>query len=540
MDSLLFITFFFASIFLIFQYYQLRKEKRKKYNTLIKNWGTSDKDRYINFDRTERYFLKTGHHLTSYQSISQNTIVDLDLHEVFRFINRTLSSIGEQFLYYKFLTIQYPHKKSNFSNLVQFFQHKEKERLQIQSILQQLATPRGYYVEKLIHDPHIKAPPYYWFCFLSSIITFISIVLSIWHSPLLLLVIPLFIINMAMHYVNKKNVDHYSEGLSVLFKMLKVKSKLKPYFENEINNVSTKELKKLKIYSYFIQFTSDNDQDPIAQLLIWNIELLKILFNVEVIAFYSCIQKLEKHKNTIDELFQYIGQIDAAQSIANVLSGELITCQSHFSKHFHVEEIVHPLLKDCTPNSFSLNKKGMLLTGSNMSGKTTFIRTVSINALLAQTFDFCFGKHYNAPYFKIYSSIRINDSLKENTSYYLQEVKSIKKIVEASQESTPSLFVMDELFKGTNTIERIKSANAILSYLSKGNHYTFVATHDLELTELQSDRYELWHFSEIVKDEKIYFDHKLKKGKLSRFNAIEILKLNDYPEEIINTCLDEL
>ncbi|MBD0401023.1 DNA mismatch repair protein MutS [Flammeovirga sp. EKP202] len=538
MKSLFFVILFLLFLFLLLQYYHNRKEKKKRYHSLLENWGKENEDRYINFDRVNRYFLKSKHSSNTYQTIAENTVADLDLHDIFRFINRTLSSIGEQFLYYKFLTIQSPHQKNNFTNLVQFFQQKENERIQIQSILQQLASPRGYNVEKLIHDPHLKIPSYYWFCFLSSITTFISIVLSVWYPSLLLLVIPLFIINMAMHYVNKKNVDHYSEGLSVLFKMLKVKSKLKPYFENEINNVSTKELKKLKIYSYFIQFTSDNDQDPIAQLLIWNVELLKILFNVEVIAFYSCVQKLGKHKNTIDELFQYIGLIDSAQSIANVLSGELITCQPHFSKHFHVEEIIHPLLKDCTPNSFSLNKKGMLLTGSNMSGKTTFIRMVSINALLAQTFDFCFGKHYNAPYFKIYSSIRISDSLKENTSYYLQEVKSIKKIVEASQESAPSLFVMDELFKGTNTIERIKSANAILSYLSKGNHYTFVATHDLELTELQSDRYELWHFSEIVKDEKIYFDHKLKKGKLSRFNAIEILKLNDYPEEIINTCLE--
>ncbi|WP_172665842.1 AAA family ATPase [Flammeovirga sp. OC4] len=319
--------------------------------------------------------------------------------------------------------------------------------------------------------------------------------------------------------------------------MIKVKSKLSPYFKNQIDDVSTKELQKLKVYSYFIQFTTDNDQDPFAQLLIWNIELLKIVFNVEVIAFYLCIRKLNNHRKTIDDLFQYIGKIDAAQSIANVQSDEFLTCRPTFSDQFEAVNLIHPLIENCVPNTFSLDKKGMLLTGSNMSGKTTFIRSVAINALLAQTFDFCFCKHYNAPYFKIYSSIRINDSLKENTSYYLQEVKSIKKIVEASQESTPSLFVMDELFKGTNTIERIKSANAILSYLSKGNHSTFVATHDLELTELQSDRYELWHFSESVKDEKIYFDHKLKKGKLSRFNAIEILKLNDYPEEIINTCL---
>ena len=126
--------------------------------------------------------------------------------------------------------------------------------------------------------------------------------------------------------------------------------------------------------------------------------------------------------------------------------------------------ISHPLISSCIVNDLSLNNESLLLTGSNMSGKTTFIRSVAINSILAQTINTCFAKEYIAPYFKIYSSIRITDDLLENTSYYLDEVLTMKKLVDASMLDSPCLFVLDEIFKGTNTVERISGGKAILSF----------------------------------------------------------------------------
>lgn len=176
----------------------------------------------------------------------------------------------------------------------------------------------------------------------------------------------------------------------------------------------------------------------------------------------------------------------------------------------------------------------MLLTGSNMSGKTTFIRTVAVNSILAQTLHICFGKSYTAPFYKIYSSIRITDDLLDDTSYYLEEVLTVKELVEAAKNKQPNLFVLDEIFKGTNTIERISGGKAILSYLNKPNHTVLVSTHDIELTDLlQKENYELFHFSEQIVDDTLIFDHKLKAGKLQTRNAIKILELYKYPSEII-------
>jgi DNA mismatch repair ATPase MutS len=238
-------------------------------------------------------------------------------------------------------------------------------------------------------------------------------------------------------------------------------------------------------------------------------------------------------------MFLFIGEIDAAISTASLKSGSYKICSPTFSdkNELFVQEVYHPLIDNCITNNFNLSGKSMLLTGSNMSGKTTFIRTVAINSLLAQTLHICFATVYTAPFYKIYSSIRITDDLLDNTSYYLQEVLNIKELIDVSKDSSPCLFVLDEIFKGTNTVERISGGKAILSFLNKKNHTVLVSTHDIELTELlEKDTYELFHFSEQIENNSLYFDHKLKGGKLTTRNAIKILDLYKYPPEIIKNA----
>lgn len=114
---------------------------------------------------------------------------------------------------------------------------------------------------------------------------------------------------------------------------------------------------------------------------------------------------------------------------------------------------------------------------------------------------------------KIYSSIRISDDIAEGTSYYLQEVLTVKRFIDASQEPAPCLFALDELFKGTNTTERIAAGKAVLAHLNRGPHLVLVSTHDVELADLlRKDGYELHHFREEVIDGKLVFDYQLHTG----------------------------
>src|SRR5690606_21067574 len=193
----------------------------------------------------------------------------------------------------------------------------------------------------------------------------------------------------------------------------------------------------------------------------------------------------------------------------------------------------HPLLVGFVSNSIALKNKSALLTGSNMSGKTTFIRTIGINAILAQTINTCFAREFIMPALKIHSVIRISDDLLSDKSYYFEEVGSIRDVLKESVSGFQHLFLLDEIFKGTNTVERIAAGKSVLSYLNNGDNIVLITTHDLELAEFLSETFDLYHFTEIIEDETILFDYKIKTGNLKTTNAIRILELNNYPPEVI-------
>ncbi|ELM3672584.1 DNA mismatch repair protein MutS, partial [Flavobacterium psychrophilum] len=267
------------------------------------------------------------------------------------------------------------------------------------------------------------------------------------------------------------------------------------------------------------------------------LELLKVSFNIEVILFNSLLQNINKHKEQMNDLYKFIGEIDSSISFVGFnLSGNHF-CKPTFvnTKEIFVENLYHPIIPNCITNTLELKNKSMLLTGSNMSGKTTFVRALAINSIYSQTVNISFADSYKAPFFKIFSSIRTQDNINSNKSFYLDEVLTIKDFITSNNINEPHLFILDEIFKGTNTLERIAIGKAVLSFLNKQNNFVFVSTHDLELADLLvNDNFNLFHFSEDISDESLTFSHKLQKGKLQTRNAIRILGLYDYPNEIID------
>jgi DNA mismatch repair ATPase MutS len=201
------------------------------------------------------------------------------------------------------------------------------------------------------------------------------------------------------------------------------------------------------------------------------------------------------------------------------------------------KDVYHPLIHDCVKNSIQAGQKSVLLTGSNMSGKTSFIRAIGLNMIMGSTLNTCFASQFDFPEAKVHSAIRISDDLLNDKSYYFEEVLTIKTMLEEGEKPAFSLFLLDEIFKGTNTVERIAAGKAVLSSLAKNNNLVFVATHDIELTEMLSDQYDLYHFSEILDQNKVGFDYKLKVGKLKNRNAIKILEMNNYPKEVIDDAM---
>lgn len=236
----------------------------------------------------------------------------------------------------------------------------------------------------------------------------------------------------------------------------------------------------------------------------------------------------------------FVGHIDMLVSIASLRSGLETFCLPIINDGDKIitKDISHPLIFNCTTNSIEMAEKSILLTGSNMSGKTSFIRAIGLNIITGLTINTCFAKSMTFPLLKVFSAIRISDDLMNDRSYYFEEVLTIKEMLKESASENKNLFLLDEIFKGTNTVERISAGKSVLSALTKNNNKILVSTHDIELTDMLSDKYELFHFSETVNDKNVGFDYKLKIGKLKNKNAIRILEINDYPKEVVKEAIE--
>jgi hypothetical protein len=537
MNYFLGISFIFILWFLISNF--LKKKRLKQFRTsLYKNWGKAKKKEYYNFFVIGKYFENNAHKEKAYHILSEKSKIDFDIDDIFKFVDRTSSKIGQQYLYYKLRTIGSLKQLKKFDKLTTLFQKNKDLSVSCQIELSKLNNNNSYYLEELINDKQLNKPKNLWIVKGLTIAAISSIILLFFYPIFSLLLIPIFSTNLFFHYKNKHTVAYYLNGVNQLSSALKVSQKLAK--NSEITSffkdiTFIEKIKSIKFKTEFIAFEKNVTDEYL--FFFWFItEMIKILFNVEYLVFYSFLDAITEKQKNIEDMFLFIGEIDAAISTASLKSGDLKICTPFFNDNNELKfsEIHHPLIDNCIKNDTHLLRKSMLLTGSNMSGKTTFIRTVAINSILAQTLYICFADAYTAPFYKVYSSIRITDDLLDNTSYYLQEVLTVKELIEASKDDKPCLFVLDEIFKGTNTIERISGGKAILSYLNKEQHTVLVSTHDIELTELLvKDNYDLYHFSEQIENDNLFFDHKLKTGRLKTRNAIKILDLYKYPSEII-------
>ena len=533
----------FGSIIIMILIYLVRvqldkKKSRSTRKLLIEKWGKPKNENYFDFDLISQFFKNHKPPKNVFQIISDSTWLDLDMNEVFKFLDRTTSKIGQQYLYYKLRSITNISDLQRFGKLTEIFKSDQELRVKSQVELSKLSSNKAYYLEEIFRSQSVEKSGKIWLFRFLSIAAISSIILSFFNPTWFLLLIPVFFINLVFHYKNKSSIQLYLNGVGQLAtsyhvaKKLASSEKIKSFYEDFSYLKSVKSiLSKIR----FIEWEKKLDNE--YALLFWFIsEIIKITFNLEPILFYSFQKSLENKEEDLRDLFLFIGEVDSAISCASLQTDNTKYCKPGFvnKKEVFAEEIYHPLIQGCVPNNLNLNDKSLLLTGSNMSGKTTFIRTFSINAILGQTLNFCFAKKLETPFYKIYSSIRISDDLINNTSYYLEEVVRIKELIDASKKVDSCLFILDELFKGTNTEERIAAGKSILSYLNKKNHIVMVSTHDLELTHLlKQENFDLYHFSETIEDGQLIFDHKIKPGKPKSGNAIKILELYDYPFEII-------
>ena len=519
------------------------EKKRKILDQLNKSFG-KPKDESFNFESIQEFFRKKDKS-AAYQVLSDKTCNDLDFEELFMFLDRTNSKIGQQFLYYKLRTIgRDPDNLKLQEELVEVLNKEDGLRTELQFQLKKLDKNEAYYITSLFQDEHVQKPSWYSIIPILSFTSIASILMLFFNLKFFFVLLVVFIINLALHYWNKRNLYQYLGSIPQLLKlnyiakeMMKVKllQKLDPSL-----SASIKTIDKVRNRMSFFRLEAKLESD--AEMIFWAmLEFFKTLFLLEPLLLFGVLKQLDTKRKEIESVFSFVGNIDFLISIASLRSGLEMYCIPEITIEKKILEsvnIYHPLIPECIPNSLFLKDKSILLTGSNMSGKTSFIRAIGINVICALTINTCFASKFALPRMKIFSAIRISDDLMNDKSYYFEEVLTIKEMITQSQTAESNLFLLDEIFKGTNTIERISAGKAVLSYLSNNCSMVFVSTHDIELADLLKDSFELYHFSEIVGNKTVDFDYKLKEGKLKNRNAIRILEVNEYPAEIIKEAME--
>ncbi|WP_162141494.1 MutS-related protein [Lachnospira multipara] len=302
------------------------------------------------------------------------------------------------------------------------------------------------------------------------------------------------------------------------------------------SNARLKELSKAfsKIYNNSAMLETGNVTGSISEIIM---DYLRMLTHIDLIKFNNMVKLLNNKEQEIYELMDVLGFIESTIAIASFRKSLPYYSVPEFVEgeiSINLEEAYHPLIDNPVVNSISENGN-VLLTGSNASGKSTFLKTVAINAILSQTINTSLSKSYKAPKFRIYSSMALRDDLEANNSYYIVEIKSIKRIFDSLDDNKkPLLIFIDEVLKGTNTVERVAASTQILSSLGKSKAFVFAATHDVELTTLLEKEYENYHFRENVTDDEVLFDYKLHKGPATTRNAIKLLSVLGFDKEIVD------
>lgn len=524
----------------IFYVVNQRKQRERKTTEKIRSsWGNPKKEP-LSFDRIGR-FAEVMVRKDGFHQLSTQTMEDIDFYDLFSFLDRTSSSVGQQFLFHKLVRpVGSIGPLLQFNKRVNHLGSHQEVREEIQTELSRLSSPGAYSISSLLEDKIFGRPKWLKFLPLSLVVVVVFFLVGLKYPIFFILMIVPLSANVIIHYWHREMVFERSRSFPQLNLLIDVAHNISSG-EKHVSTAevaeSLTELKPLQWKLGMLAFANDGAvRDEISQAGIYLVELLKGLLLIEVFMSLQILRQLELKRHLILTLFNYVGEIDAAISVASVRAGRLMTCIPEFSaasKELGAKGVYHPLLGNSVENDLWIGSKGVLITGSNMSGKSTFLRTLIINSILAQTIFTCFAREFRTPFLRQFSSIRLDDSLQKGTSYFFEEVKLMGNLVTESRAGIQSIFFLDEVFKGTNTVERVAAAKAILSYLNRDNNIVVVSTHDIELASMLESEYDLFHFEETFHEGELHFDHKLKPGRMKGGNAIKILALAAFPEEII-------
>jgi hypothetical protein len=261
------------------------------------------------------------------------------------------------------------------------------------------------------------------------------------------------------------------------------------------------------------------------------------IFNLFLFWDFHCAVYLERWKiqnaKKIRTWFETIGAFEALTSLSVIShihpEWGFPELQDHGMK-IHAQDFGHPLIQSekCVRNDIEIDKYSCIITGSNMSGKSTFLRAIGMNLVLAYAGTAVCARKFRCSIMDVYTSMVIRDDLINGISTFYAELTRINMILKQADKGQPMLYLIDEIFRGTNSLDRIAGAQVVLRELSKKNVIGLISTHDFELCGLEKDpglNFRNYHFEEQYIQGRIEFDYKLRSGRCTTSNARYLMNM---------------
>ena len=514
-------------------------QRKNLIKSLKDGWGAIPDTEYTSekLESIKSFYLTQK---DEYMDVDDITWNDLDMDEIYMRMNNTQSSLGEEYLYALLRKPCFsPEELEERNRLIEYFRSHENERIKMQTKLNNVGKLRKIsafeYANKLSEQEPKSNIPH----FLMVLALVICIGLVFLHPALGVgLTILTITINILSYLKYKSVIDNFIMIIAFQLRLLdSIEGLLKlsiPETESYNKQLSAdiKTFKQYKRGSTIV--VSRNVSGSIQEAVM---DYYRMITHHDLIKYNKMLSFFKKNKSVMLRIFKIAGFLDcmiAAASYREMVDYYCIPKLYQDYKHprLSIKNVYHPLINEPIANSIT-EDKCTLLTGSNASGKSTFIKSLAINQVLSQTIYTSLSEEFTSSYFVIYSSMALKDNILSNESYFIVEIKSLKRILNNSRGKYPILCFVDEVLRGTNTLERIAASSRILASLTKEKALCFAATHDIELTYILEKHYSNYHFRERVEENQVLFDYKLYKGRAVSKNAIKLLSVLGYSKDII-------
>ncbi len=545
-----------------------RREERAELKKKMQNsWGRSNPRL---FSAQEMESIRSLAELSeSPGAVDAITAHDLDLESVFGAMGGMLmSSPGEEVLWSFLVHPVFDREAMDRRIRIQdYLIEEEAGRERILEALHHVGRLQGgsfsHYIRQIRGAEAVGSGKYAALGLLTLLLIALLFVQPLAAVPGLVIVL---VIDFRVHLAMKQKTRPVSRGFQAVLRLLEGARELAELLPEELMGEDARRLKELTAaFSSFrhgssLVATAGNVGTGFSSALL---EYANLLFHADLIQYDRMLSSIGRYEAEALELVERIGEIDALCAAASWYvsgqegaeaappAGEPVRtsrmCRPVFMADAQTEsgvpvlevtDLVHPLRRNHVPNSIRADRQ-VLLTGSNASGKSTFLKSIALSAIMAQSVGIVTASSYKAPFFRVLSSMALSDNLKGGESYFVVEIRSLKRICDAAlAPEPPVLALVDEVLRGTNTIERIAASSHILLELGRRHALVFAATHDIELSYLLEKEWRNLHFLESTEGGDIHFDYVLKEGRARTGNAIRLLEENGYPADVTQRAFE--